>query len=160
MRLRSENARAVCVSFTSTHPVRGATYLKNLPMKSPWGLHPRTSWEVRLLLFQKNTQLSEFPSTHPVRDVTKPRSNDTMVPDVYIHAPRERCDVATRSKLFLRSLFTSTHLVRGATWIIHHMVGINWFTSTHPVRDATCCRMHCFEFTSTHLVRDAMNWWL
>ena len=82
----------VLFKFQSTHPVRGATFLRL-----------RTGWSPR------------FQSTHPVRGATRERELDRVVRDVSIHAPRAGCDTPLVTRMRLGYRFQSTHPVRGAT---------------------------------------------
>ena len=122
--------------FTSTHLVRGATarysvlrYIFTISCIRFSGFHPRTP--VRDATRPFPAPLSsiirgyQFTSTHLVRDVTPFGKRPCRMRIVYIHTPRERCDLSEELTNEISMRFTSTHLVRGATWIIHHMVGIN-----------------------------------
>ena len=87
--------KAAVVEFTSTHPsVRGATRL--------------VIWLIRGY---------QFTSTHLVRDATPFGKRPCRMRIVYIHTPRERCDLSEELTNEISMRFTSTHLVRGATLI-------------------------------------------
>ena len=124
--------------FTSTHLVRGATLFWHPPLKRSWiyiqasrkgcdaaiscpsvvyyvYIHasPPVRGATRLVIWLIRGY--QFTSTHLVRDVTPFGKRPCRMRIVYIHTPRERCDLSEELTNEISMRFTSTHLVRDAT---------------------------------------------
>ena len=124
--------------FQSTHPVRGATCLRNPRQYRRTDFNPRTPCGVRhqgapeqeiLKKFQSTHPvrgathqvlivgpLGRFQSTHPVRGATPLDAGGVHGGKISIHAPRAGCDAGEGTTTSLLRIFQSTHPVRGATF--------------------------------------------
>ena len=125
--------------FQSTHLVWGAT-VRRLRIPRYWlYFNPRTSCEVRRLIWWTGRHTTIFQSTHLVWGATFYNFKHDKDRIISIHAPRVRCDDemahgvtcnyyfnprtscevrrALHCNAFWFSLFQSTHLVWGATWL-------------------------------------------
>ena len=146
--------------FQSTHPLRGAT-IDNLAVTVvKLYFNPRTPCGVRLPSIYTLTTPAEFQSTHPLRGATFCTQKLNNFPKISIHAPLAGCDPVpaesfTTDQHFnprtpcgvrpvhhtipvLRSLFQSTHPLRGATLRLNTGASsMPIFQSTHPLRGAT-----------------------
>ena len=147
-------------SFQSTHPVRGATWpvaVLNVTSKRFQSTHPvrGATWDGWGTL----PPSIGFQSTHPVRGATAmpkelelkhnisihaPRAGcdelERIIKEreaISIHAPRAGCDAADKTLNNKRTVFQSTHPVRGATDTTSVVLCMRGFQSTHPVRGAT-----------------------
>ncbi len=92
----SSSTSLYLLGFQFTHPVRGATNVKNQ------------------VLYASGT----FQFTHPVRGATwaSPFVRTSSCPHVSIHAPRAGCDFYRCDYRGHDEAFQFTHPVRGATW--------------------------------------------
>ena len=114
--------------------------------------NPRTPYGMRHYRRKTYEELTQFQSTHPLRDATKWRPFRCENADNF--NPRTpygmRLWVLPRSSLQL--LFQSTHPLRDATMMIRLLNIHKIFQSTHPLRDATCCkpRKNVSELISIH----------
>ena len=98
-------------------------------------LHPRTSHEVRHISFYNFPSMTLHPRTfRKVRPIAR-YSQDLLW---YLH-PRTpvRCDSYSEKQKIDESIFTSTHLSRGATTSPLFLFLCVSFTSTHLSRGAT-----------------------
>ena len=140
--------------------MRGATILGRRRTYRDSHFNPRTPCGVRLWNRTGCILASVFQSTHPVRGATEDGPHFPGVLTISIHAPRAGCDhilqlhnvvdgdfnprtpcgvrpSSTLPPTASKSVFQSTHPVRGATksW---SRPWASWrFQSTHPVRGAT-----------------------
>ena len=149
------------ITFQSTLPVRGATFVFPSPSGSYYNFNPRSPCGERRRIFRSCVCPGRFQSTLPVRGATssrsclpatrtnfKPRSpcgerrivqdNQNQRQHISIHAPRAGSDDTDREKRNAGHRFQSTLPVRGATSSPYWRVVTSFtFQSTLPVRGAT-----------------------
>ena len=154
--------------FQSTHPLRGATTDMRLPQQHLLDFNPRTPCGVRLCQWCKNSDADKFQSTHPLRGATIALAQRKQAEAISIHAPLAGCDLrkpqprkpqpnfnprtpcgvrrvrcsATRR----RTIFQSTHPLRGATPSEELQTLPTAFQSTHPLRGATKSEPNTFTW--------------
>ena len=117
VRLSTNSSRAFLLSFQSTHLVWGATNKKS--RKARWiiiSIHaPRVRCDSAFLLFPDYENYFNPRTSCEVR-----RRINCFHPSVIIisiHAPRVRCDTLLGTLWLTISIFQSTHLVWGATYM-------------------------------------------
>ena len=101
--------------FQSTHPVRGATFLRPFGVKRCTNFNPRTPCGVRPGPQGVPGKDGAFQSTHPVRGATAQSTSHRGDVFISIHAPRAGCDHHLFDRAACPRGFQSTHPVRGAT---------------------------------------------